>query len=126
MGLTGGHMGMFDYVKVEISLPDFQGDPEQVEFQTKSFENLMECYVITTKGELYRERYDYEWIEQEDRFFGGYMRQIDGSYRREYLTDYHGDVIFYSGMDNRKVFRDYHARFTNGKLTQVWYTETQY
>ena len=122
----GGFMGMFDYVKVEVPLPDFFGDPADVEFQTKSFENLMEYYVITLKGELYRERYDYEWLDEPDKFFGGYMKQIKDSYHREYLTDFHGDVIFYSGINNNKVFRDYYARFTDGKLTKIWYTDTQY
>ena len=117
---------MFDYIKVEVDLPDYFGNPADEEFQTKSFENLMEYYIITANGDLYRERYDYEWIDGPDTFFGGYMNPIKDSYRREYLTDYHGDVIFYSGVDDRKVFRNYYARFTDGKLTKIWYTDTQY
>jgi hypothetical protein len=126
VGLTGGYMGMFDYIRVELPLPDFLGNPADVEFQTKSFENLMDYYVITFKGELYREKYDYKWNDNPDSFLGGHMQQIKDSYRREYLTDFHGDVIFYSGLDNNKVFKNYHARFTDGKLTRIWYTETQY
>lgn len=126
-------MGMFDYIKCEVMLPDasMQGDRE---FQTKSLENTMATYVITQKGELYEERWDSEWIEDPSyKFFGGYMKQIEGSYHRKYLTDFHGDIIFYGGYiapdvdaSGQKVYRDYHARFTEGKLSRMWYEDTAY
>jgi len=107
-------MGMFDTLRVEIAMPGC-GDCNHEEFQTKSFDNDMEHYVITTNGELYREHWEYDLADGK----------IPGSYRREYLTDYHGDVIFYKGAKDR-IWRDYHAWFTEGKLKLIWYTDTQY
>jgi hypothetical protein len=120
-------MGMFDEIRVEQLLP---GNTEITDewFQTKSFENVMTNYVITAKGELYEERWDYKWVENEHPFVRvkGNLKKIEGSYRREYLTNYHGDVIFYKGMNSNKVLRDYYVRFTDGKLTRMWYVDTQY
>ncbi len=42
------------------------------------------------------------------------------------LTDYHGDIIFYSGQKVNDKWREYTARFTEGRLTRVWYEDKQY
>lgn len=121
-------MGMFDEIRVEQILP---GNTEitNIWYQTKSFDNVMTQYVISAKGELYEERWDWEWIEEPEHFLKGYLNKIDGSYRREYLTDYHGDVIFYKSKPediiNRR-WRDYYARFTDGKLSKMWYKDSNY
>ncbi len=118
-------MGMFDEIRVEQVLP---GNIEITDewYQTKSLDNVMTKYVITAKGELYEELWNYEWIDDDSyKFFKGYSQKIEGSYRREYLTNYHGDIIFYAGLEN-KVWRDYYARFTEGKLTKMWYEDRQY
>jgi hypothetical protein len=118
-------MGMFDYIRVESLLP---GDVvvSDEEFQTKSFECLMENYVITKNGELYREKWDYEWIDDDSLIFQGHQQKIPDTYRREYLTDFHGDIIFYGGRMPTGKWRDYTARFTNGKLTRISYEDKQY
>lgn len=123
-------MGMFDEIRIEQILP---GNSEITDgwYQTKSFGRYMGSFVITAKGELYEERWDWEWVEDPYHFLGGYSQKIEGSFRREYLTDYHGDVIFYSSKltDNKednRTWRDYHARFTEGKLTKMWYVDKQY
>ena len=117
-------MGMFDEIRVEQLLP---GNTEITDewYQTKSLENALVKYVITAKGELYEERWDYKWITDEGHMLKGHLEKIEGSYHRKYLTDYHGDIIFYTGLEN-KVWRDYYARFTDGKLTKMWYKDTQY
>ena len=117
-------MGMFDEIRVEQLLP---GNTEITDewHQTKSLDNVMTRDVITAKGELYEELWDYEWIDDDTALFKGYSQKIEGSYHREYLTDYHGDIIFYTGLEN-KVCRDYYARFTDGKLSKMWYKDTQY
>ena len=117
-------MGMFDYIAVEVPLPDGVMTSEE-EYQTKSLECLMYKYVITKNGELYREKWDYEWVDDESHFLGGYEKKIEGSYRREYLTNFHGDIIFYNGRVNGK-WRDYTARFTNGKLSSISYQDYNY
>ena len=120
-------MGMFETLKVEIKIPGYTDVPSD-EFQTKSLNSTMEKYVITNNGELYRETWDYEWIDDDTHFLGGYQNKIEGSYRREYLTDFHGDIIFYTSkpMNEDRVWRDYTARFTEGKLTRIWYEDKQY
>ena len=120
-------MGMFDWVKVETKIPGFTEVPD-CEFQTKSFDNAMENYVITNKGELYREVWDYKWINDDNKPLKGYMKKIEDSYRREYLTDFHGDIIFYTSkpMSESRIWRDYTARFNEGKLTRIWYEDKQY
>jgi hypothetical protein len=121
-------MGMFDEIRVEHILP---GETVITDtwYQTKSLENVMAKYVITTKGELYEELWDHEWVEDETYFLKGYMKKIEGTYRRNYLTDFHGDVIFYTmrpAEGTNRVWRDYHARFTDGKLSRIWYVDRQY
>lgn len=115
-------MGMFDYIKCEVQLPGYSSITDE-EFQTKSFENTMENYVITANHEIYREVWDYEWIENPGSFLGGYSNKVEDSYRREYLTDLHGDIIFYNNtkIDGKRY--DYFARFTEGKLTRMWSKE---
>lgn len=104
---------MFDYIKVEVQVP-FYGTNH--EFQTKAFVNAFEHYVITAKGELYIEHWDYEWIEDETKLpLKGYMHKKEGTYRREYLTDYHGDVIFYDDYN----LGDFIARFSYGRLDRL-------
>ena len=118
-------MGMFDEIRIEQILP---GNTEIADewYQTKSLENALTKYVITAKGELYEELWEYEWIDDGTALFKGYSQKIEGSYRREYLTDYHGDIMLYKGMNSNNVLRDYFARFTDGKLTKMWYEDTQY
>lgn len=117
-------MGMFDTLRVEIKIPGYSGIPTD-EFQTKDLGCNLENYVITNNGELYREEWDYEIIDDDRHMFTIVMKKIDGSYRREYLTNYHGDINFYNGTVNGR-WRDYYARFTEGKLTRIWYEDKQY
>jgi hypothetical protein len=118
-------MGMFDYIRVKSLLLGNTVVSDE-EFQTKSFECLMENYVITENGELYREKWDYDWIDDDRHILQGYDQKIPGTYRREYLTDFHGDIIFYRGRMSNGNWRDYTARFTNGKLTRISYEDKQY
>ncbi len=118
-------MGMFDTLKVQLKIPGFSDIPD-CEFQTKSLDCALENYVITNNGELYKEVWEHKWIEDETHFLGGYDYKVPNSYRREYLTDYHGDIIFYEGRSADGVWRYYSARFTEGKLTRMWYKDEQY
>ncbi len=119
-------MGMFDELRVEHILP---GKTEITDewYQTKDLECVMTKYVISANGELYEEKWQWEWVEENTHWLGGYMKKIEGSYHREYLTDYHGDVRFYKGSkpENGK-WRDYYVRFTDGKLSKMWYVDKDY
>lgn len=117
-------MGMFDEIRVEQILPgEYVINDEW--YQTKSLECGLYKYVITANGELYREHWDYEQIKDSDQMLGFRIKKIEDSYRRDYLTDFHGDIIFYRSKPN-KVWRDYHARFTDGKLSRMWFEDKQY
>ena len=116
-------MGMFDTLKVEIKIPGVSNVAD-CEFQTKSFDNVMENYVITENGQLYKEVLEYEWVDDDRHMLTGYMKKIEESYRREYLTNYHGDINFYTSPVNN-IWREYYARFTEGKLTRIWFEDKQ-
>lgn len=121
-------MGMFDEIRVEQILP---GEYEITDtwYQTKSLECGLYKYVITANGELYREEWDHEWVDDPTAFLKGYIKRIEGTHRREYLTDFHGDIIFYTGMfevSKTRIWRDYYARFTEGKLSRIWFEDKQY
>jgi len=121
-------MGMFDYIRIEQILPG-ETEISKVEYQTKSFECLMEEYVITAKGELYLEKWDYEWVDDEGYlFFGGYLNKIPNSYRRTYLCNFYGDVRFYGKAPHHSTgkWREYYARFTEGSLKRMWYVDLNY
>ena len=121
-------MGMFDEIRVELPLPD-NTPVSDTWYQTKSFDSYLEQYVINANGELYRELWDYEWEEDTDTFFGGRFKRINSSYRRDYLTNFHGDINFYSSTPENsidRVWRDYYARFTNGKLQEMWFEDRKY
>lgn len=115
-------MGMYDTIRIEVQLPKYSFITTE-EFQTKSFDNLLDNYVITAKGEIYRECWESEWVEDNNLIFKGHFKKIDGSYYRDYLTDLHGDIIFYNGnvIDGKRY--NYFARFSYGKLDQIWVRE---
>lgn len=110
-------MGLYDIIKVEHLLPGFRSLEEQnrLEFQTKSFpwESLLETYIITNKGQLYRENWDMRWNEEERR-----LVKINDGYRRIYLTEFTGCIIFYT-YRNRNEFLSYEAKFIDGKLKNI-------
>ncbi len=115
-------MGMFDTIQVNIQLPGYSFITDE-KFQTKSFECLLENYVISDNRQIYRELWDYEWIENPDTPFGKQLVKVDGTYRRDYLTDLHGDIIFYSGELIEGTRYDYFARFSYGTLDRMWMKE---
>ena len=118
-------MGMFDNIRVEIQIPD-QNSVTGEMYQTKSFHCIGDTYVITTNRELYRETWEYQMVEDPDRPITMYLKKVPGSLRREYLTDFHGDIIFYSNWKpSENMWRNYHARFTEGKLARIWYEDIE-
>ena len=120
-------MGLFDEIRIEQILP---GEYEITDtwYQTKSFGCAMARYVITENGELNEEKWDWERIKDPNHWLKVNIKKIENSYRRDYLTDFHGDIIFYTSkpMNADRVWRDYHARFTEGKLSRIWFEDKQY
>jgi len=87
-------MGMFDYVKVDVLLPDgYTGN----DFQTKDFDCYLERYEIRPDGTLWKR---------------------DGQYADPEQVRFHGVFNFYDyGSDNN--WHSYDAKFTNGILEEI-------
>ncbi|MDI3563577.1 hypothetical protein [Bradyrhizobium sp. Arg816] len=94
-------MGMFDYVKCELPLPDgWKG-----ELQTKDFEDpYLETYTIRADGRLIRRRPKYD-IDPPGTAYG----EID--------TNFHGILNFYGLEDGE--WHEYDAKFTDGQLVEI-------
>jgi len=125
-------MGMFDYIECNYPLPlskeliELDGfDIYEVELQTKSLDNLMELYVITEEGELFRKNNQYEWVDDDNAFLKGYMRVVSSELIKE---NFHGIIdfgCFHSIIDvgekttEISISVDYEAKFIDGKLVSI-------
>ena len=126
-------MGMFDNIQCNYPLPvskellDVEEfDICEVEFQTKSLENLLELYIISEQGELIRRKAQYEWKNDDSYFLKGYADIVS---EEDIKQDFHGVLEFYcyesylkDDGDKKKeitISVDYEAKFVDGKLTSV-------
>ncbi|MEW6635468.1 MAG: hypothetical protein AB1425_01490 [Actinomycetota bacterium] len=128
-------MGMYDEIRCEYPLPHsgYRVLPDHT-FQTKSLENLLEKYTITADGELIWHKVRLESVPEEERpCYGtpgwekplgksiGSMREVPEGDER---VPYHGDVYFYDafrvrGEAGERVWLEYKARFTEGRLSRI-------
>jgi hypothetical protein len=118
-------MGMFDYVKCERVLPDgFDG--RGVEFQTKDFDCSMHTIEITADGQLIEHGWVWDgMVPREERTFPDEPEDsplsLVGSMKHRDLPperlDFHGVMQFYTTAGN--VWREYSAKFTDGKLVEI-------
>lgn len=94
-------MGMFDYVKCEMDLPDVDDLPTGNVFQTKSLDCRMELYTIDKLGHL----------------------SVDGEY-----VFFEGVLNFYTGdfgiEPNLYLWWEYNAEFYHGVCTSITKVET--
>lgn len=99
-------MGLFDYVKVEVPLPD--GRPAPLDhFQTKQFEMpYMETYTIKADGRLIHDKPRYDCDPP-----GATRGQID--------TNFHGVLNFYDYDTKTGEWREFDAKFTDGELVYI-------
>ena len=101
-------MGMFDTIKCEYPLPDLA--MPNVEFQTKSFENVMDSYTITTAGRLIHHVHRWKSVPEEERPYYGKPEwdenpifQMMGSLRTEHVEDV--DTEFHGIIHSLQSFR---------------------
>lgn len=100
-------MGMFDDVICEAPLPDgYEG-----RFQSKDFDCELATYKITADGRLLRR--EYEWKNSPDAPLG--IRRVERGWT-EVL--FHGVLNFYDYADD-KSWREYNAKFTDGRLVEI-------
>lgn len=112
-------MGMFDYVRSQIALPDgFTG-----QLQCKDFDCELAVVEIREDGTLWIERFDHEIVPLAERPYpdADDWRAIIGMIRRSNdrweQIPFHGEMNFYGGEG--KDWHEYVARFTDGKLAFI-------
>jgi len=114
-------MGMFDWVQVEVPLPDGATPDDFREpfdmgdstFQTKDMDCGLGNYRITEDGLFYL-GFDIEAKYDDEGEFLGFERHDD-----EWgLTDYTGPLTFYSS-DKHSQWHQYIAYFDKGKLIKI-------
>ena len=138
-------MGMFDNLRCEYQLPGLK-DSTSIEFQTKSFDSLLDDYKITADGLLMIEEYDIE--DRSDPNAVGILKMA-GCLTRIPLSwkpiDFTGVVNFYGDKNSGSIFLisfsppktskldengneveiepaewfEYNATFEQGKLTSI-------
>lgn len=95
-------MGMYDNLKCDYPLP---GNPVGIEFQTKSFDSLLDDYTILSDGRLMVEVYDIE--DRSDPNAEGIMRFV-GMMTRIPLglkpLDFTGVANFYGDKNTGQLF----------------------
>ena len=110
-------MGMFDNLYYEGK-----------EYQTKDTPNqALDKYKIEVDQDsghtyLWVEEYDSEWVEEPDRFLGGYIRQFNERWVR--CDDFDGNIVFYredveNGGWKNGAWIEYSALFMDGKLLRI-------
>ena len=108
-------MGMFDTVECRYS--EMPKEHQKLDYQTKSFHNAMDLYVIDKDGCLYHEDYDIE--DKSDPNAEGLERLIGCmtkvNKRLVHLKDY-TDTIFFYGFTKEK-WVEYKVQYTEGTLT---------
>lgn len=117
-------MGMFDYIRCEVPLPDGWNG----ELQTKDFACEMVVHTITKDGRLLLERIDDTKIvpkserpyPNEDGILGacGMLRHV----KSRHDANFHGVVNFYGSETDKTgkyVWHEYNAKFTDGNLVEI-------
>ena len=119
-------MGMFDYVRCDMPLPETEVMPKVDLFQTKDTpDQYMTVYTITVDGRLSWRPYHMETVPKEERRFpdapddsllalAGCIRRVE---REPEFLDYHGDIYFYCGHEGS--WWEYKARFTEGVCQKI-------
>jgi len=140
-------MGMFDTIFVKKKLPltkelkALNVKWEELVFQTKDLENLLDTYKITKSGKLKHLWQKREWKDDDAAFLKGYFDVVDEEWRE---VPHHGTVTFYTshctndekhwdalGDEDQLSFDDieliagddwwveFEAVFTKGKLEHI-------
>ena len=102
---------MFDTIYVKKKLPltkelkALNVNWEELDFQTKDLENLLDVYEITKSGKLRHLWQQREWKDDDDAFLKGYFEVVKEEWRD---VDFHGTINFYTSYcDNKKYYWDY-------------------
>lgn len=123
-------MGMFDYIKCEMPLPETGVPPPTDLFQTKDTpDQYLTVYTITADGQLVWRPYEMEIVPKEERPYpnddgilgmAGMLRRVEGE---PAAVPFHGDIYFYEGNHPDVGWWEYRARFTEGKVNKIELSE---
>ena len=94
-------MGMFDYLHFEGKAYQTKDTPSQ----------CLDDYEIRGDQLWYRD-VEHEWIEDEDAFFGGYLKEV--SYKWVFEESFDGVIDFYDYDLKENHWVEYHTLFNNG------------
>lgn len=118
-------MGMFDYVRCQMPLPEPPTPPLPTTFfQTKDTEQLSgQCYLenwsITADGRLIHHKPEYLWEPNEENDgFEKYAGALKTTSVTDVVHQFHGDFCFYHRAANDEWW-EYVARFTDGLCTSI-------
>jgi len=106
-------MGMFDYIVYKDEVYQTKDTPSQ----------MLDKYKIEqdpTSGQFYLwyEKYDSDWVEEPDRFGGGYIKQ----YNEHWVAceDFDGEIRFYrNAEDNHRTWIEYKTLFMDGRMLKI-------
>ncbi|WP_031529558.1 hypothetical protein [Dyadobacter crusticola] len=112
-------MGMFDTLLFDINLLPVSDEEKQLllneEFQTKSLDNLLRTYRITEKGNLLYGVYSSDFLDDYAPACQ-YEKWIE-------VPEVHGYISFYTSLTDSNRWYEFVAKFTNGKLVEVFRNE---
>jgi hypothetical protein len=102
-------MGMFDYLYYEGKEYQSKDTPRQAldKYKIEKDQDSGHDY-------LWVEEYDSEWVEDKDRFLGGYIHQFNERWIR--CDDFDGAIDFYRTENKGEDWIEYHSLFMNGKM----------
>ncbi len=117
---------MFDYIQCEyeLPLPEFSEEEtedlkditwEDVEFQTKNFDNVMVTYEITEDGQLYENKIEREIVEDGSDVS---VKEVEMGIEK---MDYSGRIVFYSLVLGKKFdhWFEFSTLFWKGELKEI-------
>ena len=138
---------MFDTIYVKKKLPltkelkALNVEWDELDFQTKDLENLLDSYEITKAGKLKHFWQKRKWKDDDDAFLKGYFEVVEEEWRD---VKHHGTITFYTSIcDSKEHHWDLHkdeeqlsyddieliegndwwvefeATFTKGKLDEI-------
>ena len=113
-------MGMFDDLKVEIELPDYNGPSDN--FQTKSLDRAMDGFTINKEGRLIHHTTKWVDVSEDEKKHEFHLFNVESTGNVD--RNYHGWINFYTIVGNDPELTEFNAKFTDGCLVEVQNVKT--
>jgi hypothetical protein len=100
-------MGMFDEIFYEREMYQTKDTPQQ----------SLDTYEIRG-DELWWKKTEYEWEDDKDSMFGGYMQEV--SHEWVFCDRFDGVIDFYrENKEEGNKWIEYHTLFNNGRMIKI-------